>query len=86
MAVAVIVSMAAILVHERTRTLEIAVKSDEFRTVGRNITAVHREITGIAIFTPTTGSGTGHSPSGRWPVASRQQVFPSHRAFGVSAG
>ena len=62
---AVIGSMAAILLHERTRIREIAAESDELRTVGRSITAVHCEITGIAIFTLTTDSGTGHSPSGR---------------------
>ena len=46
--VAVIGSMAAILVHERTRTREIAAESDELRTVGQNITAAHREVTELA--------------------------------------
>lgn len=45
---AVIGSMAAILVHERTRTREIAAESDELRTVGQNITAAHREVTELA--------------------------------------
>lgn len=39
--------MAAILVYERTRTCEIAVESDELRTVGWN-TAAHCEITELA--------------------------------------
>lgn len=42
---AVIGSMAAILLHERTRIREIAAESDELRTVGQSITAGHREIT-----------------------------------------
>ena len=46
--VAVIGSMAAILLHERTRIREIAAESDELRTVGRSITAAHREITELA--------------------------------------
>lgn len=45
---AVIGSMAAILLHERTRIREIAAESDELRAVGRNITAVHREVTELA--------------------------------------
>ena len=45
---AVIGSMAAILLHERTRIREIAVESDELRTVGQNITAAHREVTELA--------------------------------------
>lgn len=40
--------MAAILLHERTRIREIAAESDELRAVGRNITAVHREVTELA--------------------------------------
>ena len=40
--------MAAILLHERTRIREIVVESDELRTVGRSITASHREITELA--------------------------------------
>lgn len=46
--VAVIGSMAAILVHERTRIREIAAESDGLRAVGRNITAAHREVTELA--------------------------------------
>ncbi|MDO5384886.1 MAG: hybrid sensor histidine kinase/response regulator [Rikenellaceae bacterium] len=46
--VAVIGSMAAILLHERTRIREIAVESDGLRAVGRSITAVHREVTELA--------------------------------------
>ena len=51
--VAVIGSMAAILLHERTRIREIAAESDELRTVGQNITVAHREITELA----TLGEG-----------------------------
>lgn len=51
--VAVIGSMAAILLHERTRIREIAAESDELRTVGRSITAAHHEITELA----TLGEG-----------------------------
>lgn len=50
---AVIGSMAAILLHERTRIREIAAESDELRTVGRSITAAHHEITELA----TLGEG-----------------------------
>lgn len=45
---AVIGSMAAILLHERTRIREIAAESDELRTVGRDITAALREVTELA--------------------------------------
>lgn len=44
----VIGSMAAILLHERTRIREIEVESDELRTVGWSITAAHREVTELA--------------------------------------
>lgn len=46
--VAVIGSMAAILLHERTRIREIAAASDELHTVERNIAAAHRKITELA--------------------------------------
>lgn len=46
--VAVIGSMAAILLHERTRIREIAVESDGLRAVGRSIIAAHREVTELA--------------------------------------
>lgn len=45
---AVIGSMAAILLHERTRIREIAAESDELRTVGQSITTAHRYITELA--------------------------------------
>ena len=51
--VAVIGSMAAILLHERTRIREIAAESDELRTVGQSITTAHRYITELA----TQGEG-----------------------------
>lgn len=50
---AVIGSMAAILLHERTRIREIAAESDELRTVGQSITTAHRYITELA----TQGEG-----------------------------
>ena len=46
--VAVIGSMAAILLHEHTRIREIEVESDELRIVGRSITTAHREVTELA--------------------------------------
>ena len=46
--VAVIGSMAAILLHERTRTREIASETDEIRSVRRSINAAHRQITVLA--------------------------------------
>lgn len=46
--VAVIASMAAILVHERERTREIEAESAEIRQVRRDINAVHRHITRLA--------------------------------------
>ena len=46
--VAVIASMAAILVHERERIREIEAESAEIRQVRRNINAAHRHITSLA--------------------------------------
>ena len=46
--VAVVASMAAILVHERERIREIEVESAEIRQVRRDINAVHRHITRLA--------------------------------------
>lgn len=46
--VAVIASMAAILVHERQRIREIEVESAEIRQVRRDINAAHRHITRLA--------------------------------------
>ena len=46
---AVIGSMAAILVHERERVHEIEAESAEIRQVRRDINAVHRHITRLAI-------------------------------------
>lgn len=46
--VAVIVSMAAILVHERQRIREIETESAEIRQVRRDINAAHRYITRLA--------------------------------------
>lgn len=46
--VAVIASMAAILVHERQRIREIEVESAEIRQVRRDINAAHRDITRLA--------------------------------------
>ena len=47
--VAVIASMAAILVHERERIREIEAESAEIRQVRRDINASHRHITRLAI-------------------------------------
>lgn len=46
--VAVIASMAAILVHERQRIREIEVESAEIRQVRRDINTAHRHITRLA--------------------------------------
>ena len=46
--VAVIASMAAILVHERERIREIEAESAEIRQVRRDINAAHRHITRLA--------------------------------------
>ena len=46
--VAVIISMAAILVHERERIREIEAESAEIRQVRRDINAAHRHITRLA--------------------------------------
>ena len=46
--VAVIVSMAAILLHECMRTREIASETDGIRSVRRSINAAHRQITVLA--------------------------------------
>lgn len=46
--VAVIGSMAAILLHERARTSEIASETDGIRSVRRSINAAHRQITVLA--------------------------------------
>ena len=47
--VAVIISMAAILVHERQRVREIEAESAEIRQVRRDINAAHRRIMELAI-------------------------------------
>ena len=46
--VAVIASMAAILVHERERIREIEAESAEIRQVRRDINAAHRHITWLS--------------------------------------
>lgn len=47
--VAVIISMAAILVHERERIRGIEAESAEIRQVRRDINAAHRRIMELAI-------------------------------------